>query len=266
MREYKKLIRDILYRGEYDRPDRTGTGTHSLFGEQIHIDLKKGFPLLTLRKISFRTVVLENLWFLRGDETTDFLLENNCFIWQPWVDKNNYIGPIYGPNWRRWITHNGLKIDQVAELISGIKEKPYSRRHVISSWNPAYIGYKVLDPCHVLWQFYVSKFGFLSCHLYMRSCDSIVGLPHNIAGYALLTFMIGHLTGYKPGELTISFGDVHVYKPYVEKAKELIEREDFKLPTLEITREHESIDDFDINSFKLHDYKHHPAMKFEVFV
>ena len=264
MKVYLELLNKILTNGN-KKEDRTGVGTLSLFGEQIKIDISEKFPLLTTKKIFFRSVVFENLWFLRGEDHIKFLQENKVKIWDPWADEDGNVGPIYGVQWRKWKDYNGGHIDQIKNVIESIKNNPNSRRHIVSAWNPADLPEMALPPCHILFQFYVHD-GKLSCHLYQRSADIFIGVPFNIAGYALLTYMIAHITKLKPDTLTISFGDVHLYLNHIEQAKKQLARKPKELPELKIIREVPTIDDFRYDDFKLINYDPHPHIKAPVAV
>ena len=264
MKSYLNLLHKVLTRGN-ERKDRTGVGTLSLFGEQLKIDISEKFPLLTTKKIFFRSVVYENLWFLRGEDNIKFLQQNKVKIWNPWADDNGYVGPIYGVQWRKWKNYNNGYIDQLANVMENIKKNPNSRRLIVSAWNVADLPNMALPPCHVLFQFYVQD-NRLSCHLYQRSADIFIGVPFNIAGYALITYMIAHITNLKPDKLIISFGDLHLYLNHIEQAKIQLSREPRELPKLKIKRQVQSIDDFKYEDFELINYNPHPHIKAPVAV
>lgn len=264
MKQYLQLMKDIRERGVY-KQDRTGTGTYSLFGYQMRFDLQDSFPLLTTKKIHLRSVIVELLWFLRGDTNVRWLQENQCRIWDPWADKEGNLGPVYGHQWRSWPGPDGTTIDQISELIRGLRTNPDSRRHVVSAWNPSDIGKMALPPCHCLFQFYVAN-GRLSCQLYQRSCDVFIGLGFNIASYALLTHMIAQQCDLQVGEFIWTGGDTHLYANHMDQVAEQIQREPRKLPQLEILRKAPSIFDYEIQDFAIHNYNPHPHIKAPVAV
>lgn len=255
---YLNLLKKILEEGE-ERTDRTGVGTLSIFGYQLKFHFNEGFPILTTKKIHFKSVVYELIWFLRGDTNIKFLKDNGVTIWDEWADPSGDLGPIYGKQWRKWETNDGNHIDQIANVISSIKNNPHSRRLLVSAWNVADLNKMKLPPCHVLFQFYVSKKG-LSCHMYQRSADVFLGLPFNISSYALLLSLIALLTGYNPHELIISLGDVHLYKNHINQAKLQMEREPRKLPILHWNRIPSSIDDFKYEDISLIGYDPWPKI------
>ncbi|HTN64152.1 MAG TPA: thymidylate synthase, partial [Devosia sp.] len=230
MQPYLKLLSDILEHGT-DRGDRTGTGTRSLFGYQMRFDLGQGFPLLTTKKLHIKSIVYELLWFIRGETNVRWLQERGVKIWDAWADENGDLGPVYGSQWRSWPTPNGGHIDQIANVIESIRTKPDSRRHIVSAWNPAEVDEMALPPCHCLFQFYVAN-GKLSCQLYQRSADTFLGVPFNIASYALLTHMVAQVTGLGVGDFVHTFGDVHLYSNHFEQAREQLTRTPRALPTL----------------------------------
>lgn len=264
MKPYIDLVRNVMKNG-VDRPDRTGTGSRSLFGAQIRFDLSKGFPLLTEKKTHWKSVVHELLWFLTGDTNIKYLKDNNVNIWNEWADSNGDLGPVYGSQWRSWPTLRKGPVDQIAEVIESIKNNPYSRRHIVSSWNVSKIDDMALPPCHTLFQFYVAN-GKLSCQLYQRSADLLLGVPFNIASYALLTHMIAHVTNLEVGDFVHTFGDVHLYHNHLDQAKEMIERSTFPLPRIELNDNVRDIDAFTFNDITLFDYQSHPAIKAPVAV
>ncbi len=247
------------------RGDRTGTGTFSVFGRQIRTSLKRGFPLLTTKKVHLRSVIHELLWFLNGDTNIGYLNENGVRIWDEWADENGDLGPVYGAQWRSWGTRDGECIDQMANVVRLIERDPGSRRLIVSAWNVGELHEMRLSPCHCLFQFYVSD-GTLSCQLYQRSADIFLGVPFNIASYALLTMMVAKVTGLEPGELIISFGDLHLYKNHVEQAEEQLSRSRYSPPQMLIKRVPKSLFDYRPDDFELVNYQHHPPIKAEVSV
>ena len=263
MKSYIDLLKDILSKGE-ERNDRTGVGVKSIFGYQINIDLKEGFPLLTTKKVHFKSIVYELLWFLRGDTNIGYLNDNGVSIWDEWADKKGDLGPIYGHQWRSW-TDGSKGIDQISQLIDTLKRDPTSRRLIVSSWNVADIKKMALPPCHVMFQFYVSNRG-LCCHLYQRSADVFLGVPFNIASYSLFTIMVAKVIGLPVYKFVHSFGDVHIYNNHIEKAELQISRQPKELPKLEILGNIKSIFDFKYENFKLIDYRPHPHIKASVAV
>jgi thymidylate synthase len=264
MRQYLQLLGDVLENGT-DRPDRTGTGTRSLFGYQVRFDLSDGFPLLTTKKLHIRSIIYELLWFLRGDTNIAYLKEHGVRIWDEWADENGDLGPVYGSQWRSWPDGRGGTIDQIANVVEAIRTKPESRRHIVTAWNPAEIEDMALPPCHCLFQFYVAD-GKLSCQLYQRSADVFLGVPFNIASYALLTHMVAQVTGLAPGDFIHSFGDVHLYHNHFEQAREQLSRTPRPLPRLSINPERRNIFAFEFEDFKIVDYDPHPHIKAEVAV
>lgn len=260
MQTYLQLLQDILDRGE-KREDRTGTGTLSLFGYQMRFNLADGFPVLTTKKLHLRSIIHELLWFLKGETNIKYLHENKVTIWDEWADANGELGPVYGKQWRNW---NG--IDQITKLIDGIKTKPHSRRHIVSAWNVSEIEKMKLPPCHALFQFYVHTDGRLSCQLYQRSADVFLGVPFNIASYALLTMMVAQVTGLKPGDFVHTFGDAHLYLNHVEQAREQLSRTPRALPTMKLNPAVKSIFDFKFDDFTLENYNPHPAIKAPIAV
>lgn len=264
MKAYLDLIRDILDNG-VQRGDRTGTGTRSVFGRQFRFDLNDGFPALTTKKLHLRSIIHELLWFLKGDTNIQYLKENRVRIWDEWADENGDLGPVYGKQWRKWETADGRVIDQISKVISNISNKPNSRRHIVTAWNPADVDDMALPPCHCLFQFYVAN-GRLSCQLYQRSADVFLGVPFNIASYALLTMMVAQVCDLQAGEFVHTFGDVHLYNNHLEQAKLQITREPRPLPTMHINPAIRNIFEFTYEDFELKDYHPHPHIKAKVSV
>ncbi|PTY03611.1 thymidylate synthase [Verrucomicrobia bacterium LW23] len=264
MKEYADLLRLVLDRGR-DRGDRTGTGTLSVFGAQARFSLREGFPLLTTKKVHVKSVVHELLWFLKGDTNIRYLKENGVSIWDEWADPEGNLGPVYGAQWRRWKSHDGKEIDQIAEVLNQIRRRPDSRRIMISAWNPGDIPAMRLPPCHALFQFYVQD-GELSCQLYQRSADLFLGVPFNIASYALLTCMIAHVTGLSPGDFVHTFGDLHLYKNHLDQARLQLTREPRPLPTLSLNPDVRELDAFRYEDIAFLNYNPHPAIKAPVAV
>lgn len=262
-RQYLNLLADILENG-VQRGDRTGTGTLGVFGRQIRFDLAKGFPVLTTKKLHLRSIFIELLWFLRGDTNIAWLKDNGVRIWDEWADENGDLGPVYGKQWRSWATPAGGSIDQIQNLIEGLKTNPNSRRHIVSAWNPADVEDMALPPCHCLFQFFVAD-GKLSCQLYQRSADVFLGVPFNIASYALLTLMVAKVVGLEPGEFVHTFGDAHLYLNHLDQAREQLTREPYPFPTLTIADKRDLFG-FDYADFTLEGYEAHPHIKAEVSV
>lgn len=264
MKQYLNLMRHVRDQG-VDKSDRTGTGTRSVFGHQMRFDLNAGFPLVTTKKCHLRSIIHELLWFLQGDTNIKYLQDNGVRIWDEWADENGDLGPVYGYQWRNWPTPNGGSIDQISNVISMIKSNPDSRRLMVSAWNPALVDDMALPPCHALFQFYVAD-GKLSCQLYQRSADIFLGVPFNIASYALLTMMVAQVCDLKLGDFIWSGGDCHLYSNHMEQVEEQLSREPFALPTMKINPQVSSIFDFTIDDFELCDYQAHPHIKAKVAV
>ena len=269
MKQYQDLLCHILENG-HEKTDRTGTGTLSVFGYQMRFDLKEGFPLLTTKKLHLRSIIHELLWFLTGDTNIKYLKDNGVKIWDAWADKNGELGPVYGHQWRSWPKQSGGSVDQISELIDGLKKNPDSRRHIVSAWNPADVPKMKLPPCHCLFQFYVHKDKeerqVLSCQLYQRSADIFLGVPFNIASYALFTMMVAQVCGMIPGEFVWTGGDVHLYSNHLEQARLQHTREPRTLPVMTINPEVKNIFDFKYENFTLSGYDPHPHIKGEVAV
>ncbi|WGK70150.1 thymidylate synthase [Candidatus Haliotispira prima] len=264
MQNYLNLLQDVLENG-VQRPDRTGVGTLSVFGRQIRCDLSQGFPLLTTKKIYFKGIIHELLWFLRGSSNVKELQDVGVHIWDEWADENGNLGPAYGVQWRNWEGANGRVVDQMAQLVDGLKQNPYSRRHIVNTWNVTEIGRMALPPCHVLMQFYVAE-GALSCQLYQRSGDIFLGVPFNIASYALLTQMLAQVSGLKLGEFIHTFGDLHLYNNHTEQARLQLSRSPHPLPVVSLNPEVRDLFHFRYADFELQGYEPHPGIKAPVAV
>ncbi|MBA4742633.1 MAG: thymidylate synthase [Azoarcus sp.] len=264
MKQYLDLMRHVLEHGD-EKSDRTGTGTRSVFGWQMRFDLAQGFPLLTTKKLHTRSIIHELLWFLRGDTNIAYLKDNGVSIWDEWADANGDLGPVYGKQWRRWETADGRSIDQIARLLDGLKNNPDSRRHIVSAWNPGEIDGMALPPCHALFQFHVAG-GRLSCQLYQRSADIFLGVPFNIASYALLTMMVAQVCGYRPGDFVWTGGDCHLYSNHVDQAREQLARTPRTLPTMKINPEVTDLFAFRFEDFTLEGYDPQPHIKAPVAV
>jgi thymidylate synthase len=264
MRQYLDLLQRILDEGTV-KGDRTGTGTRSIFGHQMRFDLSEGFPLVTTKKVHLKSIIYELLWFLRGDTNIRYLNEHGVTNWDEWADEQGELGPVYGHQWRSWTGRQPESIDQISDVIEQIRTNPDSRRLIVSAWNVADIAAMNLPPCHLLFQFYVAG-GRLSCQLYQRSADVFLGVPFNIASYALLTMMVAQVTDLEPGDFVHTFGDAHLYENHLEQAKLQLSREPRALPTMRIDPSVKSIFDFDYDRFKLENYDPHPAIKAPVAV
>ncbi len=256
MTPYLALMRHVLEQGA-DKTDRTGTGTRSVFGWQMRFDLNAGFPLLTTKKLHLRSIIHELLWFLQGDSNIRYLKENKVSIWDEWADADGNLGPVYGHQWRHWATPDGHEIDQIAQLLHSLKNNPDSRRHIVTAWNPADVDKMALPPCHALFQFYVAD-DKLSCQLYQRSADIFLGVPFNIASYALLTLMLAQVCGYRPGDFVHTLGDAHLYSNHFEQAKLQLERTPRPLPTMRLNPEVKDLFAFRFEDFTLEGYDPHP--------
>lgn len=259
MKQYLDLLEHITSTG-VEKTDRTGTGTISVFGHQMRFDLAEGFPLLTTKKLHLKSIIYELLWFLKGETNVKSLNNNGVTIWDEWANENGELGPIYGYQWRSWPTASGDHIDQISQIIDSLKNNPNSRRHLVCAWNVGQIDQMALPPCHVLFQFYVAN-GKLSCQLYQRSADVFLGVPFNIASYALLTMMVAQVTGLQPGEFIHTLGDTHIYLNHIEQVKLQLSREPRLLPKMVINPEVKSIFDFKYEDFSLQDYNPHPHIK-----
>ena len=264
MKQYLDLMRHVLEHGD-EKTDRTGTGTLSVFGWQMRFPLRDGFPLLTTKKLHTRSIIHELLWFLQGDTNVHYLKENGVSIWDEWADEAGELGPVYGKQWRRWECADGRTVDQITTLVDNLKNHPDSRRHLVTAWNPGEIGRMALPPCHALFQFYVAK-GRLSCQLYQRSADIFLGVPFNIASYALLTLMLAQICGYQPGEFIWTGGDCHLYLNHLDQAREQLSRELRALPVMQINPAVDDIFAFRFEDFTLSGYDPHPHIKASVAV
>jgi thymidylate synthase len=277
MKTYLDLLQHILDRGSR-KADRTGTGTISLFGYQMRFDLTAGFPAVTTKKLHFKSIIHELLWFLRGDTNIRYLNENGVRIWDEWATEDGELGPVYGAQWRNWVAPDGRHIDQIAQLLTDLRERPNSRRHIVSAWNPALLpdetrsprenaamGLQALPPCHTMFQFHVAD-GRLSCQLYQRSADVFLGVPFNIASYALLTLMIAQVVGLEPGDFVLTFGDVHIYMNHLEQVNTQLSREPLPLPRMRLNPEVRDLFAFRYGDFELLDYQCHPAIRAPIAV
>jgi thymidylate synthase len=277
MKTYLQLLQDILDKGSR-KEDRTGTGTISLFGYQMRFDLADGFPCVTTKKLHLRSIIHELLWFLQGDTNIAYLNENGVSIWDEWADENGDLGPVYGAQWRNWITPDGRHIDQVSQLLQDLRSRPDSRRHIISAWNPAVLpdetrspqenaraGLQALPPCHMMFQFHVAN-GRLSCQMYQRSADVFLGVPFNIASYALLTMMIAQVLDLEPGDFIMSLGDAHIYLNHLEQVKTQLAREPFALPVMRINPDRKDLFKFRFEDFDLQNYQCHAGIKAPISV
>jgi len=264
MKAYHDLMRLVLETGA-DKEDRTGTGTLSVFGHQMRFDLSEGFPLVTTKKVHLKSIIYELLWFLRGDTNTRFLTDNKVTIWNEWADENGDLGPVYGAQWRHWKKPGGGEVDQIQQLITGLRENPDSRRHLVVAFNPGEIEKMALPPCHAFFQFYVAK-GKLSCQLYQRSADIFLGVPFNIASYALLTLMVAQVCDLRPGEFVHTLGDAHLYRNHLDQARLQLSRDERPLPQMKINPAIKDIFGFSYEDFELIGYDPHPAIRAEVAV
>lgn len=264
MQQYLDLLQHIIDHG-VEKDDRTGTGTLSCFGYQMRFDLQKGFPLVTTKKLHLKSIIYELLWFLQGDTNIGYLKEHGVRIWDEWADENGELGPVYGKQWRSWEGADGRTVDQISEVIGQIRKNPDSRRLIVSAWNVAELPEMALSPCHALFQFYVAG-GKLSCQLYQRSADVFLGVPFNIASYALLTLMVAQVCSLEPGEFIHSFGDVHLYKNHLEQARLQLTRKPYPLPAMKLNAEVKDIFSFRYEDFSIEDYQYHPHIKAPVAV
>jgi len=264
MKQYLGLMKDVLQTGVH-KSDRTGTGTLSVFGRQLRFDLSEGFPLVTTKKLHLRSIIYELLWFLNGDTNTKYLKDNGVSIWDEWADDQGELGPVYGHQWRSWPAPDGRHIDQITQVLNQIRAKPDSRRHIVTAWNPAEVDKMALPPCHALFQFYVAD-GRLSCQLYQRSADYFLGVPFNIASYALLTHMFAQQCDLIPGEFVWTGGDVHIYSNHIDQVNLQLSREPFTLPELVIKRKPDDIFSYTFEDFEILNYKSHPSIKAPIAV
>ncbi len=277
MQPYLSLLQSILEHGS-GKDDRTGTGTISLFGHQMRFDLSQGFPLVTTKKIHLKSIIYELLWFLAGDTNIQYLNDNGVKIWDAWADQKGELGPVYGAQWRHWKTQDGRHIDQIKTLLNDLRERPHSRRHIVSAWNPGVLpdesispqenasrGLQALPPCHAMFQFHVND-GRLSCQLYQRSADVFLGVPFNIASYALLTMMIAQVTGLEAGDFVHTFGDVHIYSNHMDQVKEQLSRKPYALPSMRINPDVSDLFAFKYEDFELLDYQCHPLIRAPIAV
>lgn len=261
MQQYLDLLKEIMNNG-VDKSDRTGTGTRSVFGRQMRFDLSKGFPLVTTKKVHLKSIIYELLWFIKGDTNIKYLTDHGVRIWNEWADENGDLGPVYGAQWRNW---NGEGIDQLADVINRLKTNPNDRRMIVSAWNPGRIAEMHLPPCHMMYQFYVAD-NKLSCMLYQRSCDMFLGVPFNIASYALLTMMVAQVCGFEPGEFVHTLGDTHIYHNHFDQVREQLSRKPYPLPQMKINPFVKDINDFKFEDFELVGYQCHDTIKAKVAV
>jgi thymidylate synthase len=264
MKQYLDLLDHVLKNG-YEKSDRTGTGTISVFGYQMRFDLQEGFPALTTKKLHLRSIIHELLWFLKGSTNIQYLHDNGVSIWDEWASQDGELGPVYGYQWRSWPKSDGTHVDQIKRVVDSIKNNPDSRRHIVSAWNVGELDKMALPPCHLLFQFYVAG-GRLSCQMYQRSCDIFLGVPFNIASYALLTMMMAQVTGLKPGEFVHTLGDAHIYLNHIEQVNLQLTRTPFPLPKMIINPEIHDIFDFSYADFSLQDYQAHPHIKGKIAI
>ncbi len=265
MKEYIDLLKLVTERGT-ERSDRTGVGTIGVFGAQARFDLKKSFPLLTTKKLHTRSIIHELLWFIKGDTNIKYLNDNKVTIWDEWADSNGDLGRIYGAQWTDWRTPDGKSINQIQNVVQSLKNDPFGRRHIVCAWNPGELDKMALPPCHAMFQFYVSPNEELSCQLYQRSADLFLGVPFNIASYAMLTMMMAQVCGYQAGEFVHTFGDLHIYKNHLEQVKLQMSREPRKLPTMRLNPDRKNIEDFVFEDFQLEGYDPHPTIKAPIAV
>ncbi|MCK9618491.1 MAG: thymidylate synthase [Lentimicrobiaceae bacterium] len=259
MKQYLDLLSHVLENGIY-KSDRTGTGTRSVFGYQMRFNLQEGFPVLTTKKLHLRSIIYELLWFLKGETNVKYLNDNKVTIWDEWADAQGELGPVYGYQWRSWHAVDGRVIDQIEQVLHSIKTNPDSRRHIVNAWNVGEIDRMALPPCHLLFQFYVAD-GKLSCQLYQRSCDIFLGVPFNIASYALLTLMVAKVCGLQPGDFIHTLGDAHIYMNHIEQVKQQLSRTPYPLPAMHLNPEVHSLFDFSYEDFTLENYQCHPHIK-----
>jgi thymidylate synthase len=264
MQQYLDLMKDVLENGTL-KTDRTGTGTKSVFGRQIRFDLSKGFPLVTTKRLHLKSIIYELLWFLNGDTNIKYLNDHGVSIWDEWADKNGELGPVYGSQWRSWPAPDGKHIDQITQVLEQIRSRPDSRRHMVTAWNPAEVSKMALPPCHALFQFYVAD-GKLSCQLYQRSADYFLGVPFNIASYALLTHMFAQQCDLAPGDFIWTGGDVHLYLNHMEQVATQLSRHPYPLPTLMIKRKPASLFEYQFEDFEIVNYQYHPSIKAPIAV
>jgi thymidylate synthase len=264
MEEYQRLLKKVMEQGDF-RADRTGVGAYSIFGEQSRYDLSQGFPMVTTKKLHLKSIIHELLWFLSGETNIQYLRENKVSIWDEWADEEGNLGPVYGSQWRKWKGADGVIHDQIEKLVEGIKKNPYGRRHLVSAWKVDEIEKMALPPCHCLFQMFVSQ-GKLSCQLYQRSADLFLGVPFNIASYALLTMMVAQVCNLELGEFVHSFGDLHLYQNHIEQAKLQLTREPRKLPQMKMNTAVKNLFDFKYEDFELIGYDPHPAIKAEIAI
>ncbi len=264
MKQYHDLLQHLLDNGA-KKEDRTGTGTYSVFGHQMRFNLEEGFPLITTKKLHTRSIFVELLWFLKGDTNISYLKDNGVSIWDEWADENGNLGPVYGYQWRSWPNPDGTSTDQIVNLVNGLKNNPNSRRHIVSAWNPSFIEDMALPPCHCLFQFYVAE-GKLSCQLYQRSCDTFLGVPFNIASYALLVHMIAQVCDLEVGDFVWTGGDVHLYSNHVDQAKLQLTREHRTLPTLKLNPNVKDLFAFTMDDISIENYDPHPHIKAAVAI
>lgn len=265
MKQYLDLLKFVLENGE-ERKDRTGVGTVGVFGAQARFDLTESFPLLTTKKLHTRSIIHELLWFLKGDTNIKYLHDNRVTIWDEWADANGDLGRVYGAQWRDWRAPDGRHVDQIANLVDGLKKNPFGRRHIVCAWNPGELDQMALPPCHALFQFNVDSSGGLSCQLYQRSADLFLGVPFNIASYAMLTMMVAQVCGYKPKEFVHTFGDLHIYKNHLEQVKLQLSRTPRALPKMKLNPERKNLEDFVYEDFELVCYDPYPAIKAPIAV